>query len=182
MCRPGAVEPAVRDNVVVVGDSITWRGTNELATLEPDWVIDGSSGRQVDALTQRLDAYRAAWGEPGGVIFALGTNGRTGWTEQQFRDSIATLPADVPVLFVTPFREPGGAGRPQLSTVYAGWMQRLITERPATCLADWRAAVSTDNALLVDGVHPTSVGEVFWAELIDSAWSSCLRDNGRSSS
>lgn len=182
VCTAGAVLPTVRDNVVVVGDSITWRGTNELATLEPDWVIDGSSGRQVDALDERLAEFGAANGQPGGVVFALGTNGRTGWTEEQFRASIETLPADVPVLFVTPFRASTATGRPQLMDVYAGWMQRLVAERPLTCLADWRAAVSTDNALLVDGVHPTSIGEVFWAELVDSSWSTCLQQNGLTSS
>jgi hypothetical protein len=174
--------PQVSENVVVVGDSITWRGTNELATLEPDWVIDGSSGRQVDALDERLAAYRSAYGEPGGVVFALGTNGRSGWTEQQFRAGVAALPATTPLLLVTPFREVGTTGRPEMMEHYAAWMHRLAADRPLTCVADWRSAAERDSRLLIDGVHPTSVGEVFWAELVDSSWSSCLARNGLSSS
>lgn len=176
-----ALAPRVAKNVAVIGDSITWRGTNELATLQPDWIIDGSSGRQIDALDGRLAAYRQSYGEPGGVVVALGTNGRSGWTEEQFRASIAVLPATTPVLLVTPFREAGRTGRPELMDQYTAWMHRLAADRPLTCLADWRAAATTDSRLLIDGVHPTSVGEVFWAEMIDSRWSSCLAENGLSS-
>lgn len=174
--------PVLADNVVVIGDSITWRGTNELATLEPDWVIDGSSGRQVDALDERLAAYRAAHGEPGGVVFALGTNGRSGFTEAEFRASIAQLPPSVPVLFVTPYRQPGTTGRPELVDTYDAWMHVLAKQRARTCIADWREAVTTDPTLLVDGVHPTSVGEVFWAELVDRSWNTCLERNDLTSS
>ncbi|MCY7396149.1 MAG: hypothetical protein LH468_08380 [Nocardioides sp.] len=176
-----APQPRVLNNVAVVGDSITWRGTNELATLQPDWVIDGSSGRQIDALDARLDAYRESWGEPGGVVLALGTNGRTGWREEQFRASIDRVPATTPILLVTPFREAGTTGRPELMDQYAEWFGRLAAERPLTCLADWRAEVFADRALLVDGVHPTTIGEVHWAEMIDNSWSSCLSRNAFSS-
>ena len=86
------------------------------------------------------------------------------------------------MLFVTPFREPGSTGRPELMDLYAGWMQRLAQDRPRTCLADWRGVVTTDSRLLVDGVHPTSVGEIYWAQMIDRSWSSCLDSDGLSSS
>lgn len=173
--------PAVRNNVAVIGDSITWRGTNELATLQPDWVIDGSSGRQIDALDERLDAYRAAYGEPGGIVLALGTNAKSGWSEEQFAASIARVPASTPILLVTPFRQPGSTGRPALMDSYAGWFDRLAERRPLTCVADWRTDVTRDARLLVDGVHPTTIGEIYWAELIDNAWSDCLESNGLSS-
>lgn len=183
VCVAGpAPGPAVTRNVAVIGDSITWRGTNELATLRPDWVIDGSSGRQVDALDDRLGAYRAAHGDPGGVVFALGTNGRSGFTEEQFRAAFDAVPAGVPVLLVTPYREAATTGRPELVDEYAAWMHRLAVDRPLTCVADWRAAVKADPALLVDGVHPTSIGEVSWAELIDRSWSSCLGAHSLTSS
>lgn len=176
VCRETSTppRPAVRDNVAVIGDSITWRGTDELATLQPDWVIDGSSGRQIDALDERLDAYRAAYGEPGGIVLALGTNAKGGWTEEQFAASVARVPASTPILLVTPFRQPGSTGRPVLMDSYAGWFSRLAEQRPRTCLADWRTDVTRDAQLLVDGVHPTTVGEIYWAELIDNAWGDCL--------
>ena len=182
VCVAGtAAVPRVTRNVAVIGDSITWRGTNELATLRPDWVIDGSSGRQVDALDERLGAFRAAHGDPGGVVLALGTNARSGFTEEAFRSEVDTVPAGTPVLLVTPYRASGGTGRPQLMDDYAAWMHSLAETRPLTCVADWRAAVLADPTLLVDGVHPTSIGEVAWAELIDRSWTTCLKANGLTS-
>jgi len=173
--------PAVRGNVAVIGDSITWRGTNELATLQPDWVIDGSSGRQIHELDERLDAYRAAYGEPGGIVLALGTNAKSGWSEQEFVASVARVPASTPILLVTPFRQPGSSGRPALMDSYAGWFRRLAEQRPLTCVADWRTDVTRDSQLLVDGVHPTTIGEIYWAEMIDNAWGDCLERNELSS-
>ena len=60
--------------VLMVGDSLTWRGTDEIARLRPSWVVDGESGRNLRALGSRLTRFTQTHGEPTGLVIALGTN------------------------------------------------------------------------------------------------------------
>src|SRR4051794_19290375 len=44
---------------LIVGDSVTWRGGDELARTWPRLTVDGEPGRRPTELARRLDAFRA---------------------------------------------------------------------------------------------------------------------------
>ncbi|WP_205472814.1 hypothetical protein [Nocardioides sp. SYSU D00038] len=168
--------PAFSHRIAVIGDSITWRGTNELARLRPDWVVDGVTGRMIDEAASRLATVRAVHGEPAGLVFALGTNPRVGFTHDDFLALVDRVPASTPILFVLPWRDPrlNPARRVSRVASYASWMRQLASVRPLTCVADWEAAARQRPGLLVDGVHPTTSGEGVWARLVSTRWDDCL--------
>ena len=169
--------PAVaRGGDLLVGDSITWRGTDELGRLQPDLVIDGMPARQPDDLRGRLARYRADHGDPDGLVVELGTNRNRRYDESDLRADIGSLPADTVVMLVLPYR--ADRGRPPVvtasSTRFAGWMSAVAAARPRTCVADWRAVVDRRPDVLGDGVHPGPTQEEFWARWLSRSWTGCL--------
>ena len=59
--------------VVMIGDSLTWRGSDELGRLRPTFTLDGEPARPPTELASRLAFFRSGHGEPDGLIIELGT-------------------------------------------------------------------------------------------------------------
>ena len=164
----------------MVGDSVSWRADNELYARQKDWVLDLRPGRRLDELPGRLDWFRANHGDPDQVIVQLGTNRRKGFNESDFRAAVATIPADVPVLFLLPYRNFNGdnAGPVAATKKYAAWMRSLAADRPLTCLSEWPKIAAAHLSNLVDGEHPDAKHEDWYARYVVNAWGSCAKHLG----
>ena len=103
--REGPVPASQQGGFYVVGDSVSWRADDELAARQRKWIIDLRPGRRLDELPGRLDWFRANHADPDQVIIQLGTNRRKGFNEGDFRDTMMSLPASTPVLFLLPYRK-----------------------------------------------------------------------------
>jgi hypothetical protein len=175
--------PRVEDlgGTFVTGDSVSWRADDELYRRAPrSWTLDLRPGRRLDELDGRLDWFRANHGDPDRVIIQLGTNRRAGYTERDFRNTIASIPDGTPVLFFLPYRKFTGDNANLVAATkrYAGWMKSLAPERPMTCLADWPSYAAKHLTNLVDGEHPDSLHEDWYARYVLRAWSNCERQLG----
>jgi hypothetical protein len=181
LCTERQGPPAQPGGVVLIGDSVSWRAQDELAPREPDWVLDSKPGRRLDELGTRLDWMRAEHGEPDAVIVQLGTNHRRGYSEADFDATLATLPADVPVMFLLPYRErtPGNASQVRATRTYAGWIAAAADQRPLTCLADWPSYAAKHKSRLVDGAHPRASAEEWYARYVLRQWDACSAQLGR---
>lgn len=160
--------------VVMVGDSLTWRGTDELTRLRGSFTVDGEPARQLSALQGRLDAYTALDGDPTGVIIALGTvPAPAGFGKRDLQRIVRRLPRSAHLMFVMPYAE-NTPGKPTANTVQvAGWMKSIAKKRSRTCLADWPSYVRTHRGILQDGVHVKRPYEKSWASFVDKAWARC---------
>lgn len=170
--QPGDGAPTV----LVVGDSLTWRGTDELGSLRPTWDVDGASGRNLGELGDRITHYTDAHGAPTGLVIALGTNPARGFSLADLRRVVAQVPAETQVMVVLPYRRVVGATtRLQARAVAraAGILRELAATRPTTCVADWAALVSAHPSMLVDGTHQIRRVEGVWARFIASGWDTC---------
>ncbi|MDO9497505.1 MAG: hypothetical protein Q7J48_17520 [Nocardioides sp.] len=177
-CRttdPAPFAEGVGTGTLLVGDSLSWRGSNELAGLRPRWRLDAVPGRPVTQLPARVHRYLAARGAPETLVVALGTNPRTSWRKRDYVAAVALLPAETRVLFVTPYRDPAHSSARAVARLgaYDRWMREITATRPGTCLADWRALAATHPELLVDGTHQSPDGEAVWAELVSTSWEAC---------
>lgn len=179
-CRP-TDPPTFADGATVgtllVGDSLSWRGANELAGLHPRWSLDAVPGRPVTQLSSRIRQHLAARGAPETLVVALGTNPRTSWRKRDYVAAVALVPAETRVLFVTPYRDPAKntAWAVARLEAYDRWMREITATRPGTCLADWRALAIDRPELLVDGTHQSPEGEAEWAGFISASWDACPR-------
>lgn len=177
-CRatdPAPLAEGVRRGTLLVGDSLSWRGSNELAGLRPRWRLDAVPGRAVTQLPSRVRRYLAARGAPETLVVALGTNPRAVWRKRDYVAAVALVPAETRVLFVTPYRDPATSTAWAVARLeaYDRWMREITADRPRTCLADWRALAAARPALLVDGTHQSPAGEPRWAELVSTSWEAC---------
>jgi len=170
-----AMRPAT---VLMVGDSLTWRGTNELARARPSWVIDGQSGRSLGQLDERLHRFQADRGMPTGLVIALGTNPARSFDADRLRAVLGELSEATPVMIVTPYRRRGPSTRAQVRQVdrSLALLSAEAATRPNTCTADWRALVTRRPGLLVDGTHQIRRAEGIWARLVSTSWQRCLTD------
>jgi hypothetical protein len=161
--------------VLLVGDSVGWRGSDELARLQPRLAVDSEPARRPNELGARLDAYRARHGQPSGLIVELGTNPAPGLRRRDLAATLRTLPAATPVLFVVPYVEaPGHHGAPTAPTWrFGGWMRSLAAGREHGCVADWPAYVRTHPGLLQDGIHVRNADEIDWARWLSRQWQRC---------
>ena len=161
-------------STVLIGDSIAYRGSDELARRGLNVVLDAYPGRRMSDLEERVDRFRRGYGEPAGLILELGTNSaRT--TDQDLVRIVSQLPASTRLMLVVPYRAKSAAARKQepFTVRYGRLMRSLASQRPGTCVADWASEVSRRPSLLVDGVHPTRPGETAWARWILRSWTSC---------
>ena len=160
--------------VVMVGDSLTWRGTDELTRLRPTFTVDGEPARQLSALKDRLASYTALRGAPTGVIIALGTvPAPKGFGKSDLVRVVKGLPKTAELMFVMPYAE-NVPGRPTQNTVkVVGWMKSIAKGRSKTCLADWPAYVRTHRGILQDGVHVKRPSAKSWARFVTQQWSRC---------
>ncbi len=178
--RTAPVPASQQGGFYMVGDSVSWRADNELFARQKDWILDLRPGRRLDELPGRLDWFRANHADPDQVIVQLGTNRRKGYNEADFRTTIATIPADVPILFLLPYRhfEGDNAGPVAATKKYATWMRNLAADRPLTCLSEWPKIAAAHLSNLVDGEHPDAHHEDWYARYVVKAWGTCSQQLG----
>jgi hypothetical protein len=158
---------------LVIGDSLTYRATDQLAALHPDWMIDGVPGRGLTALIPVLKKHLAADGAPETLVIALGTNSLPGNNGDVYADAVALVPASTRVVFVTLYRDPViyGAETADRMRALSHVMSEVAADRPGSVVAWWRSLVVQHPELLVDGVHQTDPdGYAAWVAQVDSAW------------
>ncbi len=162
--------------LLMLGDSVSWRGSDELARLRPELTVDAEPARRPTELATRLDAFRAERGEPAGLVVELGTNPAPGFKRRDLAAAVRSLPATTPVMFVLPYVEV--ASDPVVASSWSrqfdGWMRSVAAGRPHTCVADWPAYVRSHPGLLQDGTHPRNDAEAIWARWVLVQWSRCF--------
>ena len=117
---------------MLIGDSIAWRGTDELGRMRPAFHLDGMPSRRLTDLEPGLDAFRLDHGDPDGLIVELGTNSDTDFDKGDLDSILDSLPAETLVMLVLPYRQNPHAPpkiQPQ-STRYAMSM-RDISQGPS---------------------------------------------------
>jgi hypothetical protein len=167
--------PPSRPGPLMVGDSVTWRGGDELARLRPGLTVDGEPARRPTELPARLEAFRSRNGPPTGLIVELGTNPAQGYERRDLAAALRALPGGTPVLLVAPYVETSTdpVVLSAWSQKFGGWMRSLAAGRPHTCVADWPAYVRAHPGLLQDGIHPQNTAEGEWAAWVLQQWSAC---------
>lgn len=161
--------------VLMTGDSVSWRAWDDLHAKRKDWELDLRPGRRLDELAGRLEHYRRDHGDPARLIIQLGTNRRNGYTEADFRATMATVPAGTPVMFLLPFRHRTAVNRSLVAFTkrYEGWMRTLAASRPQTCLAEWPSYAAKNLDKLADGEHPDRQHEGWYARYVLTQWAAC---------
>ena len=161
--------------VVVIGDSLTWRGADELGRLRPSFTLDGEPARPPTELASRLALYRAGHGEPDGLIIELGTVPGKTFGRRDLVKAVKSVPRATKVVLVLPYYELNSDPlvlTPQ-STKIAQWMRQVARSRHRTCVADWPAYVQSNPGTLQDGVHTKHRAEGQWARWISQQWGRC---------
>lgn len=161
---------------LVIGDSITHQGIWRLHDLRPKWVIDGLGYRTVESTIDVIKYWVRRKGHtPRQLIVALGTNSSGDWMPWHYRKIRPMLP-NTKILLVTPIRtasDPEGPEGQQRTERFAAGMQEAAGTQRAVCIADWRALVEADPAVLYDGVHPTTEARKTWARLLATSMWNC---------
>ena len=141
--------------VVMVGDSLTWRGTDELTRLRPTFTVDGEPARQLSALKDRLDGVH----RPQGPAHRRGHRPRHRAAARRLRQERPRADREGPAQVGqrdardAVRRERPRPRRPRTPSKIDGWMKSIAKGRSKTCLADWPAYVRGHAGLLQDGVH-----------------------------
>lgn len=163
----------------MTGDSVSWRAWDELRE-RVDWELDLRPGRRLDELAGRLDWYRANHGDPARIVIQLGTNRRTGFGEQDFRDTMNTIAPGTPVMMLLPYRTYTAKNASLVAATkrYEAWMRSYAAERTNICLADWPAYAAKNLHKLVDGEHPGRAHEDWYARYVVRAWGTCAKQLG----
>ena len=161
--------------VLLVGDSVSWRGGDELARLRPELTVDAEPARRPTELAVRLDAFRAKHGQPAGLVVELGTNPAPGFRRRDLASAVRSLSPGTPVMLVLPYVEVSSDPLvvSSWSQQFDGWMRSVAAGRAHTCVADWPAYVRSHPGLLQDGTHPRNDAEAVWARWILGQWSRC---------
>lgn len=164
---PAPPAHAARVYAIVIGDSITCRAQDELATMRPAWVVDCEGGRKVGTLRYRIRANLREHGTPANIVLALGTNESAGWTRADYAAAVDMLPRTTHVLFVTTYRDPAFfPDRARIQVTYSWWMRQVDRARANVSVVKWRAAALAGTALLPDGVHPDDPSQLLWAAMV----------------
>jgi hypothetical protein len=161
--------------VVVIGDSLTWRGSDELAKLRPTFTLDGVPARKLDELEDRLDFFREGHGEPDGLVIELGTSPSPSFSQRDLARIVASVPASTVVMLVQPYYElrSNPVVVTKSSIKVSHWMTALARSRPHTCAANWPGYVRSHPGILQDGVHMKHPAEKQWARWISQQWGHC---------
>ena len=162
------VQAASRPDAIIIGDSLTYRGTPDLLARQPSWVVDAMRGRRVGALPRRIKVDVAAHGIPRNLVLALGQNPTAGWTRADYAAATRLVPSRTQVFFVTTYRDPAVFGQPAADQqkTYSRWMRSIAAHRANVHVLDWRRLVLDGSAVLVDGSHPDEPSRQVWADLI----------------
>ena len=161
--------------VVMIGDSLTWRGSDELGRLRPSFTLDGEPTRPPTELASRLAFFRSGHGEPDGLIIELGTVPARRFGRHDLVKAVRSLPRRTRIMLVLPHHELKSdpmVVTPQSKKV-DGWMRDLARSRRNTCVADWPAYVRSHLGILQDGVHTKHAAEGRWAHWISWQWGHC---------
>jgi hypothetical protein len=163
------------DGVLLVGDSVSWRGNDELARLRPELTVDGEPARRPTELAARIAAFRTQHGDPAGLVVELGTNSAPGFKRRDLAAAVRSLPAETTVMLVLPYVEVSDdpAVVSSWTQQFDGWMRSVAAGRSRTCLADWPAYVRSHPGVLQDGIHPRNDAEPAWARWVLALWSRC---------
>ena len=160
---------------LVVGDSVSWRGSDELARLQPDLTVDAEPARRPTELAPRLEAFRAKHDQLTGLVVELGTNPASGFRRRDLAAAVHSVPTETPVMLVLPYVEV--TSNPVVTSSWTkrfdGWMRSVAVGRPHTCLADWPAYVRSHPGVLQDGIHPRNDAEPVWARWVLAQWGGC---------
>ena len=158
----------------MVGDSLTWRGTDELGRLRPTFTLDGEPARQISELQGRLDYYVSGHGQPTGLIVALGAvPPPASYGKSDLARTVKSVPRSTKVMFVMPYAAlPSGNASPR-TTKIGGWMRAIAKSRGRACVADWPSFVRSRPGLLQDGVHVKNPQERTWAKFVSQQWGRC---------
>jgi hypothetical protein len=161
--------------VVMIGDSLTWRGSDELGRLRPTFTLDGEPARPPTELASRLDFFRSGHGEPDGLIIELGTVPAKTFGRSDLVKVVRSVPRTTTVMLVLPYYELNShplVVTPQSKKV-DGWMRGLARSRKRSCVADWPAYVRSHPGILQDGVHTKHAAEGRWAHWVSQQWGRC---------
>ena len=158
----------------MVGDSLTWRGTDELAKLRRTFTIDGEPARRISELKGRLDYYVSGNGQPTGLVVALGAvPPPAGYGRSDLARVVNSVPRSTKVMFVMPYATlPSGNTSPRTITI-GGWMRAIAKARGHACVVDWPSFVRSHPGLLQDGVHVKHSYERSWANFMSQQWGRC---------
>jgi hypothetical protein len=169
---PGSV-PA-KGGVLMVGDSLTWRGSDELGKMRRTFTLDGEPARQISELQGRLDYYVSGHGQPTGLIIALGAvPPPANYGKSDLARTVKSVPRSTKIMFVLPYAAlPSGKTSPR-TTKIGGWMKAIAKSRGRACVAPWPSFVVSHRGLLQDGVHVKHSQEKTWAKFIDQQWGRC---------
>ena len=173
-CVPDAGPRPAKGGVLMVGDSLTWRGTDELGRLRSTFTLDGEPARQISELQGRLDYYVSGHGQPTGLIIALGAvPAPASYGKSDLARTVKSVPRSTKVMFVMPYAAlPSGKASPR-TTKIGGWMRAIAKSRGRACVADWPAFVQHRPGLLQDGVHLKNNLEKSWARFMSQQWGRC---------
>lgn len=153
-------ERAVPPRVTVIGDSISVRSTPDLQKDLPGVSIDAVVGRQLTTAPGLVRQHAGALGTGSVLVIELGTNGVGGASELNAAIDAAGATTKVVLVTIDADRSWEDSVNQQIRQVAAA--------RHAT-IADWHAAISGREDLLVDGVHPGPEGQQIFASTITTA-------------
>jgi hypothetical protein len=158
----------------MIGDSLTWRGSDELGRMRPTFTLDGEPARRISELQGRLDYYVSGHGQPTALIIALGAvPPPAGYGRSDLARTVKSVPRSTTVMFVLPYAAlPSGNTSPR-TTMIGGWMRAIAGSRGRTCVADWPAYVRSRPGLIQDGVHVKNTQERSWATFVSQQWGRC---------
>jgi hypothetical protein len=175
-CVPDPGSRPATGGVLMIGDSLTWRGTDELGRMRSAFELDGEPARKLSSLEAQLDYYRSGHGQPSGFILELGTvPPPRSFGKSDLARIIRSLPSSTDVMFVLPYAQiTTDPVRVSPNTVrVSGWMKALARSRNKSCTADWSAYVRTHPGVLQDGVHVKKQYEDEWASWVAHQWAHC---------
>ena len=140
-------------------------GASVMAAAQPElgrrMTVDAAVGRQVDAIIERLDAYRAAGQLPRRVAIQIGENGPLFSNEV---DELKGALRGVRRVVLVNIRVP----RSWEAEVNATLAQAVHGWRGAV-LADWHTASGRPGLLYSDGTHPNPAGQRVYARVVERA-------------
>ncbi|MBS44918.1 MAG: hypothetical protein CMH83_17480 [Nocardioides sp.] len=178
-CTPlasGEDKDRTRRDVLVIGDSVTWRSADELHDARPAWRVDGVPGSSLGSYRARLRRHLRVHDRPRTLVLALGANQGIRTTRRSdYVAALAQVPDWTRVVLVTPYRDASvyGKRKGRLMKRIGIWMRTLAHDRPHTCLVRWYDAADAHPQWLLDGVHQTSTGEQAWAGLVERGVDRC---------
>lgn len=178
--RADRADAAVGSYTLLIGDSISNFGQDNLRKYRPTWKVDAINGSTPATLSSRITKNVKRYGgkHPANIIVALGTNYSSSFKPSDYRLVRNRLPK-TRIIFVTPGRDPFVANKGQTgarqAAAYAYYMTRLANVDKRMCIVPWADVVAQSPYLLKDGVHGTPAGEERWAREVAKGVSACVK-------